>query len=144
VTNWNVSPDQRVFTFHLLPGVRFSNGREAAAEDYAFTLERFVMAPAYWQQYALQIQGAPEFLAARNNEASQLPSHTAWGQGRWVQPTRLAGVSTPSRYTLVVELEKPDATFKYLLAQVLTMSLARETLPDPLKDTGRFPVGTGP
>jgi ABC-type transport system substrate-binding protein len=144
VTNWTVSPDQRVFTFHLLPGVRFSNGREASAEDHRFTLERFVTAPAYWQQYALQIKGAPEFLAARTNEASQLLKHKAAGGGRWIEPTRLAGVSAPSRYTLVVELEKPDATFKYLLAQVFGMAVARETLSDPLKDAGRRPVGTGP
>jgi peptide/nickel transport system substrate-binding protein len=32
-TNWTVSPDSRKFTFDLLPGVRFSNGREAMAQD---------------------------------------------------------------------------------------------------------------
>ena len=31
---WNASPDQRVFTLRLRPGVRFSNGREVTAADY--------------------------------------------------------------------------------------------------------------
>jgi len=143
-TNWSVSADQRVFTFQLLPGVRFSNGRETTADDYAFTLERFVNAPAFCQQFALQIKGASDFLAARTNEAGQLKRNAAAGRGRWIPPTQLPGVSTPSRYTLVVELEKPDATFKYWIAQNFGLALARETLPDPLQDVGRHPVGAGP
>lgn len=143
-TNWTVSADQRVLTFQLQPGVRFSNGREATAEDYAFTLERTVLAPTFWRQYAFQIKGAPGFLAARSNEAALKLNKAAGDRGRWLEPTRLEGVSTPSRYTLVVELEKPDATFKYWMAANFGMALARETLPDPLKDLGQHPVGTGP
>ena len=143
-TNWSVSPDKRVFTFQLLPGVRFSNGREATAEDYVFTLERSVIVPSFLQQYAMQIKGSPAFLAARTNEAAQLKTNTAAGRGRWIEPTSLAGVSSPSRYTLVVELEKPDTTFSYWMANCFGMAVAREKLPDPLKDIGQHPVGTGP
>lgn len=143
-TNWSASPDQRVFTFQLLPGVRFSNGREATAEDYVFTLERSVLAPSFLQQYAMQIKGAAAFQAARTNEAGQLQTNPAAGKGRWIEPTRLAGVSTPSRYTLVVELEKPDTTFACWMANSFGMAVARETLPNPLKALGHHPVGTGP
>src|SRR5512134_2284287 len=44
---WAVSPDGRVYTFHLRKGVRFHNkppvnGRELVAEDVKFSLERFM------------------------------------------------------------------------------------------------------
>ncbi len=143
-SNWSVSTDKRTFTFQLLPGVRFSNGRETTAEDYLFTLERSVLEPSFLQQYAMQIRGAPAFLAARTNEAWQLKINAAKGKGRWIEPTHLAGVSTPSRHTLIVELEKPDITFIYWMANSFGMAIAKETLPEPLKDVGKHPVGTGP
>jgi ABC-type transport system substrate-binding protein len=95
-TNWTVSPDSRKFTFDLLPGVRFSNGREATAQDYAFALERGVLVDDFFQTYALQVKGAPEFLAARTAEADQLKTNSSAGQGRWIEPTSIAGLSTPS------------------------------------------------
>lgn len=143
-TNWTVSPDKRVFTFQLLPGVRFSNGREATAEDYVFTLERSVLAPSFLQQYAMQIKGAAAFQAARAHEAGQLKTNPAAGQGRCIEPTHLAGVSTPSRDTLVIELEKPDTTFSYWMANSFGMAVAQESLLDPLKALGMHPIGTGP
>jgi oligopeptide transport system substrate-binding protein len=37
---WDISPDGRVYTFHLKKGVKFHNGREMTAEDFKFSLER--------------------------------------------------------------------------------------------------------
>jgi len=37
---WEVSPDGTVYTFHLKPGVKFHNGREATAQDVAWSLTR--------------------------------------------------------------------------------------------------------
>jgi peptide/nickel transport system substrate-binding protein/oligopeptide transport system substrate-binding protein len=37
---WTTSSDKRIYTCWLRPGVRFSNGREVVASDYAFSLER--------------------------------------------------------------------------------------------------------
>ena len=43
VQSWSASPDWRVFTFHLRPELRFSNGRRVVAADYAYAfLERNV------------------------------------------------------------------------------------------------------
>ncbi len=38
--DWTISADNRVYTFHLRPGITFSNGDPVTAEDVAFTLER--------------------------------------------------------------------------------------------------------
>src|ERR1019366_1135936 len=38
--DWTISADQRTYTFHLRPGIQFSNGREVVADDFVFTLER--------------------------------------------------------------------------------------------------------
>lgn len=39
-TGYNISSDQRAWTFHLRPGVKFSDGRPLDSSDVRFTLER--------------------------------------------------------------------------------------------------------
>jgi peptide/nickel transport system substrate-binding protein len=38
---WTVSGDGKTYTFHLRPGIKFSNGQPVTAEDVAWTLNRF-------------------------------------------------------------------------------------------------------
>jgi peptide/nickel transport system substrate-binding protein len=38
---WTVSGDGKTYTFHLRPGLKFSNGQPLTAEDVAWTLNRF-------------------------------------------------------------------------------------------------------
>jgi peptide/nickel transport system substrate-binding protein len=38
---WTISPDGKTYTFHLRPGVKFSNGQPMTAQDVAWTLNRF-------------------------------------------------------------------------------------------------------
>jgi peptide/nickel transport system substrate-binding protein len=38
---WTVSPDGKTYTFHVRPGVKFSNGQPLKASDVAWTLNRF-------------------------------------------------------------------------------------------------------
>jgi peptide/nickel transport system substrate-binding protein len=38
---WTVSPDGKTYTFHLRPGIKFSNGQPVTSEDVAWTLNRF-------------------------------------------------------------------------------------------------------
>ena len=40
--SWEISPDGRVLTFHLRPGVRFHDGHPLTSDDVAFTYERIV------------------------------------------------------------------------------------------------------
>lgn len=39
--SWDVSSDGKTYTFHLRPGVKFSNGQPLTAQDVAWTLNRF-------------------------------------------------------------------------------------------------------
>jgi peptide/nickel transport system substrate-binding protein len=39
--SWDVSSDGKTYTFHLRPGVKFSNGQPLTAEDVVWTLNRF-------------------------------------------------------------------------------------------------------
>ncbi len=41
-TSWDVSPDQRTFTFHLRHDARWSNGRPLTADDFAFGIIRIL------------------------------------------------------------------------------------------------------
>lgn len=119
------TPDKRVWTFHLLPGVRFSNGRPVEAADYAFSMARFldpaVHSPS--QSYLLGIRGAKEYADGKTNV--------------------LAGVRAPDPLTLVVELDEPDSTFPYLMTTVQGMALDRSSFTDPTKDCGPSAVTTG-
>jgi len=38
---WTISRDGKTYTFHLRPGIKFSNGQPVTAEDVAWTLNRF-------------------------------------------------------------------------------------------------------
>ena len=122
---WSTSPDKRVYTFRLRPGVRFSNGREVVAGDYVFALER-VLAPATaagMSSYFKGIRGAEGFVNGSTNH--------------------VAGLSAPAADTLVIELERPDPTFGYLL---VTQGVA--VPPEEIDRLGPAfslrPVGTGP
>jgi oligopeptide transport system substrate-binding protein len=39
-TSWEISRDQKTFTFHLRPDARWSNGRALTSEDFAYSLAR--------------------------------------------------------------------------------------------------------
>src|SRR5262245_53294583 len=38
---WTISKDGKTYTFHLRPGIKFSNGQTVTAEDVAWTMNRF-------------------------------------------------------------------------------------------------------
>jgi peptide/nickel transport system substrate-binding protein len=40
-SSWDISPDGKTYTFHLRPGVLFSDGSPLTAEDVKFSLDRF-------------------------------------------------------------------------------------------------------
>lgn len=122
--SWSASPDKRVYTFKLRPGVRFSNGREAEARDYAFSIER-ILNPAT----AAPNCGYYQHIAGYENYAHGVTNH-------------VAGLSAPCSDTLVIELDRPDPVF----ANLMTITVAV-----PAEEVARLgprfsiqPVGTGP
>ena len=120
---WSNSPDQRVFTLWLRPGVRFSNGREVVAADYVYALERYLTpATGAWMLGYLQgIRGAKAF-----------------GDG---ETNHVTGLRAPAADTLIVELERSDPTFPYLLG---ITAMPHEELERLGPAYSVRPVGTGP
>jgi ABC-type transport system substrate-binding protein len=122
--DWTVSPDARTFTFHLRPGLKFSNGREVVADDYAYFLERMSdpdnASPQFGYLAEFHIRGADDFAAHRTKH--------------------LAGVHTEGPETLVVELDQPDPTFLY----VYITAQPREEVERPNGAYARRPTGDGP
>ncbi len=124
--DWNVSPDGRIYTFHLRPGVRFAHGREVEADDYVFSIER-VLDPrtgSAGQSYFMDIAGAPEFSGGR--------------------AAHVAGLRATDPRTLVIELAKPAFTFRYVLAMPFAAVLPREIVRQSGPNFQYHLVGSGP
>jgi ABC-type transport system substrate-binding protein len=124
--DWTVSADQRTYTFHLRPGVRFSNGREVEASDFVFSLQR-VLDPktcALTESYFEGIAGAKDFQA---------------GKARNVR-----GLRAPRGDTLEIQLEQPDLSFLYTLTLPGAYVVPREAVERYGKSFTSHPVGTGP
>lgn len=124
--DWSASPDRRVYTFHLRPGVRFSTGREVTASDYVFAFE-YILNPtnaAAASAYLMGIRGAAEFTRGTTNH--------------------LAGTAATAPDTLVIQLEHSDPTFGYVMASSPGIAIPAE---DIARLGSRFsvtPVGDGP
>jgi len=56
----------------------------------------------------------------------------------------VAGIETPSRYTLVIHLKQPDFNFSHVLAFILSGAVAREAIEHYGEESAAKPVGTGP
>src|SRR6185436_15309242 len=124
--SWNISSDGRLYTFHLRPGIRFSNGREVEAEDYVFSLER-VLDPktgSQGQTYYLAIKGAQDFIDGR--------------------ATHVSGLRAPDSRTLLVELAEPQYTFRYVIAMAFTCVVPRDVARQFGKEFQVHLVGSGP
>ena len=121
---WQASPDQRVFTLKLRPDVTFSNGRAVVASDYVYTIERTLnpATAAMLQPYYLGIRGAPAFVAGETNH--------------------VAGLRAPAPDTLVIEMERSDPTFPFLLTSQTALPCEEVERLGPAFSTR--PVGDGP
>lgn len=121
---WDVTSDGLVWTFHLRPGVLFHHGRELAADDVVFSLERlarmgdeaaFILAP---------VRGVEEF---RRGETQSLD-----------------GVRAPDERTVVVELVEPIAFLLGMLALTHAGVIPRDRYESDPEGFAAHPVGTGP
>ena len=120
---WSASPDQRVFTLQLRTDVAFSNGRLVVADDYVYALERILNPDTGSQKQFmfLGIRGSKAFAAHETNH--------------------VAGLRAPSADTLVIELERSNPVFPYLLA---IAAVPREEVERLGSGFSVRPVGSGP
>jgi oligopeptide transport system substrate-binding protein len=97
---WEVSPDGTVYTFHLRPTGRWSNGDPVTAADFAYSFHR-ILSPAYGAQYSYMlwpIKNAEAFNSGKLTDFSQV------------------GVKALDDLTLRLELNKPTPYLPALAA----------------------------
>jgi oligopeptide transport system substrate-binding protein len=93
--SWTRSPDGLVYTFHLRPGVKWSNGDPLTAYDFLNSWER-TLSPATASEYSYQLY--------------YLVNGEAYGTGKLTDFSQV-GVKAPDDHTLVVTLAHPTAYF---------------------------------
>jgi peptide/nickel transport system substrate-binding protein len=122
----HVSDDNRVYTLRLRDGVRFQNGRAVTAKDYVYSWERVLSRKlASWaSSYLYPIKGAEEVFKGK--------------------ATSIAGVTATDPMTLRIELQDPDLTFPYILAQPYMAAVPREVVERYGTDFPHHVISTGP
>jgi oligopeptide transport system substrate-binding protein len=92
---WDLSPDGRVYTFHLRRGAKWSNGEAVTARDFLASWRRTLL-PETGSEYAYQlhyIRGAKLFNEGKNRDFSQV------------------GIRAVDDFTFEVTLENPTPFF---------------------------------
>ena len=120
--SYEISPDGLVYTFHLLKGVKFPNGREMTAEDVKYSLDRVTNPET-------QSPGAGFFGAIAGFENAG--------------PGGLSGVEVVDPLTVKITLSRPDATFLHVMALNFASVVPKEAVDEAGADFGKKPVGTG-
>ncbi|MGH7680009.1 MAG: ABC transporter substrate-binding protein [Gemmatimonadaceae bacterium] len=116
---WDVSSDGARYTFHLRPGVKFTDGTPVTAQTVVSSWQR-ALDPATKGGRAEPLQpirGARDFAAGKTKA--------------------VAGLSAPNESTVVVQLEEPLGIFPKLLAMPVASVV-------PPKMAADRPVGSGP
>lgn len=110
--SWEISPDGRVYTFHLRPGLAWSTGEPLTARDFVYSWLR-VLDPAAPSEYAGQL------FYLRNGEE--------YGTGRIRDPGQV-GVRAEDDRTLRVELLHPTPFFLDLCALQTLHAVPRQAI----------------
>ncbi len=123
--SYAVSADGKTYTFTLRRGVKFHNGREVAAADFKYSLER-VLNPK------TQSPGAGFF--------SNITGAGAFSEGK---ATEVGGIKVLDTYRVAVTLDKPNAAFLHTMALNFSHVVPKEEVEKAGADFGHTPVGTG-
>ncbi len=108
---WEISPDNKTYTFHLKPNILFSNGTPVTAQSYVYTLTRALL-PAEGSPVATLYEGP---IVGANNVSS--------GKTRI-----LAGVKALNAQTLRITLTQPTPYFLYLLTNPIFFPLNQQMI----------------
>jgi oligopeptide transport system substrate-binding protein len=110
--SWDISPDGKIYTFHLRTNLLWSTGEPITAADVVYSWIR-ALDPKTASRYAGQLyylKNAEEFNTGRLTNAA------------------LVGVSAPDRFTVQVELKSPTAFFLDLCAFPTLAIVPRQTI----------------
>jgi len=123
--SYTISDDGQTYTFKLRDGLKFHNGRAVTAADVKYSLERAV-------NPATQSPGGGYFSVIKGYD------EMAGGSA-----TELSGVTAPDDKTVVIQLNRPDATFLHLMAINFGYVVPKEEVEKAGANFGIAPVGTG-
>jgi oligopeptide transport system substrate-binding protein len=125
--SWDISPDQKTYTFHLRKNGRWSNGDPVTAQDFLFAWQR-VFVPATRANYVTLfyvVEGAEEYANAMN----------ARKPGDPMPDFSTVKVRAPDPYTLVVTLKYPRSYFLDLCAFPTYFPLNEKAMQSFLNDS---------
>ncbi len=140
-TEWDISPDGLVYTFHLRSDVFFHDnacfpggkGRKMTAKDVVYSLERCcdpgTRSVQFWA-FKDKVAGATEYYQSRIEGKSDVGS--------------IKGLEAPNDSTFRITLLAPYAPFVYYLVNSLGCVVPHEAVEKYGKDYFQHPVGTGP
>jgi oligopeptide transport system substrate-binding protein len=109
---WDISPDGKIYTFHLRTNLVWSTGEPITAADVIYSWVR-ALAPVTASDYAGQLfylKNAEDFNAGKIKEAS------------------LVGISAPDAFTVRTELNGPTAFFLDVCALPVTSVVPRAAI----------------
>ncbi|MGH2721734.1 MAG: peptide ABC transporter substrate-binding protein, partial [Actinomycetota bacterium] len=125
--SWTISEDAKKVIFKLRPGLKFHNGREVTAQDYVYSLSRFVNQDTGSLSYFIldKVVGYREVLDGRADT--------------------LAGAKAPDPLTLEIDLIEPFAEFPAVMAHPAAgAAIPKEEVDKDPASFGQMPVCTGP
>lgn len=149
--SWELSPDGRVYTFHIRPEARWSNGAPVTAADFVYSWRRAMLpdnASDYTAQFLL-IRGAREFFELRNTalkafrDDRSIPDRAARARELWMLAQadfeRLVALRAVDDRTLRVELERPVPYF----LELCSLAVFYPVYPPLIRDYERMNPQTG-
>jgi oligopeptide transport system substrate-binding protein len=98
--SWDISPDRTVYTFHLRPNAKWSDGTPVTAHDFMYSYKR-ELSPKLGSEYSYMLY------VVKNAEAYNTGKITDFDQ---------VGFKSPDPLTLVVTLNNPTPYFLSLVA----------------------------
>jgi oligopeptide transport system substrate-binding protein len=125
---WDLSPDGRIYTFHLRENAKWSNGDPVTAADFLYSFQR-ILSPGLASEYAYMlfvVQNAKAFNEGKLTDFSQV------------------GFSAPNPHTLVVSLVSPTPYLPALCCHSSWYPVHRGTIEKFGKIDTRFTPWTRP
>jgi oligopeptide transport system substrate-binding protein len=141
-TTWDTSPDGAVYTFHLNPAAKFTNGDPITADDFKYSWNRVLSNPKAPYAYVMD-----DIKGAKDVEASAASTDTTK-----TKLTEASGIVVKDPQTLVVTLNGPSAYFlsqtalwTYYVVNKKVVSTCPADKPSCFTETGKHTgAGSGP
>jgi len=124
--SWKISSDGLTYTFYLREGVKFHNGREVTAKDFAYSFTRII---------------DPETRSPAANFLDRVVGFKEFQEGR---TKHVRGFESTGKYIFEIKLSVPYSPLLSILAMNKFKVLPKEEVEKSGTNFGRSPVGTGP